>query len=179
MRSARLVIIAVLVTMWATSCQTYGMSFTRDSRIDITSPQARAVLDLPVVVRWELSADLAEAIRTSDGEKYFAVFVDRAPVSGGKDISGMVDRECRRTPGCGGEQWFNDRGVYFTSGTSITIRDVDDRRVDRAREDKDLHRATVVVMRRAEEPVLDALLDGTRDGEGAVAVEFYIDRREP
>lgn len=174
----RLLVLIVLVLV-ATSCQTYGMSFTRDTRITIATPRSRVVLDLPVVVRWRVAGELLDAIRSSDGEKYFAVFVDRAPVSGGKDISDMVDRECRRTPGCGDERWFNDRGVYFTSGTSITIQDVDDRRVDRAREDKDLHRATVVVMRRAEERVLDTQFDGIRDGEGAVSVEFYVDRSEP
>lgn len=175
----RLLRLLAVVALAASSCQTYGMSFTRDSRIAVTSPRPRAVLDLPVVVRWRVADDLLESIRSSDGEKYFAVFVDRAPISAGRDISDMVDRECRRTPGCGDEQWFNDRGVYFTSGTSITIRDVDDLRVDRAREDKDLHRATVVVMRRAEERVLDTSYDGLRDGEGAVSVEFYVDRSEP
>lgn len=163
----------------ATACQTYGMSFTRDTRIAVVSPRPRQILDLPVVVRWRVSSELLSTIRASDGEKYFAVFVDRAPIGGGKDIADMVDRQCRRTPGCGDEQWFNDRGVYFTHRTAVTVRDVEDRRVDRAREDKDLHRATVVVMRRAEERNLETLFDGTRDGEGAVSVEFYVDRPEP
>jgi hypothetical protein len=127
-------------------------------------------------VRWQVSSKLARAIEESEGERYFAVFVDRAPIRGGKDISDMVDQECRRTPGCGDEQWFNDRGVYFTSGNAITIADVDDLRHDRDREVRDLHRATVVVMQRAEEPVLDAAFDGARDGEGAVSVEFWVNR---
>ncbi len=166
----------ICVLLFVSSCQTSGMSFTRDPSLRITSPSSRATVGLPVDMRWDASRELESSIEDSDGERYFAVFVDRAPIRGGKDISDLVDRECRRTPGCGDESWFNDRGVYFTSGTSVTIRDVDDLRHDRNREDRDLHRATVVVMERAEDPVLDTLHDGTRDGEGAVSVQFWVDR---
>ena len=72
--------------------------------------------------------------------------------------------------------WFNDRGVYFTRGTSVTLDDLEDKRDDRAREKRDLHQVTVVVMRRAENRVLSAVIDGTRDGEGAETVQFWIKR---
>jgi hypothetical protein len=169
--------LAVFCLLVASACQTTGMSFTREDRLAIETPQPREVVDLPVEVRWNASSDLERDVEDSDGELYFAVFVDRAPIRGGKDISDMVDAECRRTPGCGDEAWFNERGVYFTSQGSIVVRELEDLRHDRDREDRDLHKATVVVMRRAEEPVLDALYDGTRDGEGAVSVQFWLDRR--
>ena len=169
--------LAAACLLVACSCQTTGMSFTREDRLAIEAPRPRALVELPVEMRWDTSRELARDIEDSDDELYFAVFVDRAPIRGGKDISDMVDAECRRTPGCGDEAWFNERGVYFTSEPSIVIRDLEDLRHDRNREDRDLHRATVVVMRRAEEPVLDALYDGTRDGEGAVSVQFWLDRR--
>jgi len=160
----------------AASCQTSGMSFTRDTRLSIEAPRSRATLDLPVVVRWKPSVSLEASMTRSNGDQYYGVFVDRDPVRAGNDISAMVDTECRRTPGCGTESWFNDRGVYFTRGTSVTLDDLEDKRDDRAREKRDLHQVTVVVMRRAENRVLSAVIDGTRDGEGAETVQFWIKR---
>ena len=171
----KLLVVSLLIT--ASACQTSGMAFTRDTRIHIDAPPSRSTLALPVELRWTAAPELVASIARSGGDRYFGVFVDREPVRAGNDISAMVDTECRRTPGCGTEAWFNDRGVYFTRGTSVTLRDLDDLRVDRARESRDLHRVTVVVMRRAERRVLSSVIDGTRDGEGASAVEFWIERR--
>jgi hypothetical protein len=166
----------VALLFFAASCQTSGMSFTRDARLAIEAPHERATLQLPVDVRWRPSASLEASMRRSNGDQYYGVFVDREPVRSGNDISAMVDSECRRTPGCGTESWFNDRGVYFTRDTSVTINDIQDKRDDRARETRDLHQVTVVVMRRAEKRVLTSVIDGTRDGEGAEMVEFWISR---
>lgn len=168
----------VVLLIAACSCQTTGMSFTSDDRLTIEAPSSRQLVRLPVEVRWEPSRELVADMQDSDGEKFFAVFVDRPPIRGGSDISSFVDSDCRRTPGCGDEEWFYERGIYFTTGDRVTIDDVDDLRRDSEREDRDLHRATVVVMQRAEEPELDTAYDGTRDGEGAITVEFWVDRRE-
>jgi hypothetical protein len=170
-------VVTIVLALACVSCQTTGMAFTRNEQIAVTRPRPRQELRLPIAVRWRVAPGLAASIRRSHGDKYYAVFVDRSPIRGGNDISGIVDSECRRTPGCGDEQWFNERGVYFTSETSITVADLPDLREDRAREHRDLHRLTVVVMQRAEEPNLETIVDGTRDGEGAVSVDFWIDRR--
>lgn len=167
-------VVALLVV--ASACQTSGMSFSRDASLRIDAPRSRSTLTLPVAVRWTPTADLDASIQRSNGDQYYGVFVDREPVRAGNDVSAMVDTECRRTPGCGTEAWFNDRGVYFTRERSVMLDDVEDLRVDRSRETRDLHRVTVVVMRRAERRVLSSVIDGTRDGEGAQTVEFWVER---
>jgi hypothetical protein len=149
-RSLALVLIALLP-----SCGVSGLNFVQDERVSIVSPKDRATVSLPVTVRWT----------AHDVEESYAVFVDRAPVPGGKTLDWLAreDDLCSSTPGCPSDAWFADRQVFRTSGTELTLHELPE--LDR-QERRELHEVIVVLLDR----------QGRRVGESAFSVEFELDK---
>jgi hypothetical protein len=148
----RLLTVAVLAAALP-SCGVSGLSFVQDHRVSILSPDDRAEVTLPVTIDWE----------AKDFDGTYAVFVDRAPVPGGKTLEWLArnDDYCKDTPGCPDEQWFVDRNVYVTDKTQLTLERLPELNRDEQRE---THEVTIVLLDR----------DGRRVGESAFGVELRV-----
>ena len=146
-------IAAALVLALAPACGVEGLNFVQDDRVRITAPRDRAEVRLPVTLRWS----------AKDFDGTYAVFVDRAPVPPGRTLAWLArdDDLCKETPGCPNTAWFNDRDVYATTSTELTIDDLPDL-TDGER--RDFHEASVIL--------LDD--EGRRVGEAAFTVEFQV-----
>lgn len=158
-----LVLLAVLTSA---ACLPEGQSFRQDKRVSIVAPVDRQEVSLPVTLRWTVDDfDVVAAggeVRENAG--YFAVFVDRAPMPPGEDLTWLArkDKSCRPSEGCPDEVYFSRLGVYTTSDTELVIDQVQGRDTDR----RDRHTATIVL--------LDA--DGKRIGESAFKVNFDLEK---
>lgn len=147
-------------------CGFSNLAFTADSRLHFVSPKPRALVHLPVTLRWAISGFRVVAPGTnpataeSPGEGYFAVFVDRAPVQPGQPLDAVADRSCRRTPGCVNAGYLADRGVYAAWQDQITIRQID----VTSYQQTETHEATVVLLDPA----------GRRIGESAWYIDFRM-----
>lgn len=148
-------------------CGFSNLAFTTDNRLHFVAPEARALVKLPLTIRWRMTgfevvkpAEATLAVTNSVQRGYFAVFIDRAPVKPGQSLDAVADRSCRRTPGCVNAGYLANLGVYTTSVDSITIRQVN----SNTYQDVQTHEATVV------------LLDpgGRRIGESAWYVDFRM-----
>ena len=147
-------------------CGFSNLAFRTDHRLHFLTPAPRAVVRLPVTIRWDMSGftlvapgTVATASSTT-GAGYFAVFVDRAPVRPGQALDTVADRSCRRTPGCVTAGYLADRGVYATWQDEVTIRQVS---VD-TYQSTQTHEATVVLLDSA----------GRRIGESAWYIDFRM-----
>jgi hypothetical protein len=147
-------------------CGFSHLAFTTDDRLHFLAPTPRALVRLPVTIRWDISHfEVLSPGSTATGspsgsEGYFGVFVDRAPVRPGQSISAVADRSCRRTPGCVSAGYLADRGVYTTWEDAVIIRQV---RVD-SYQSTQTHEATVVLLDPA----------GRRIGESAWYIDFRM-----
>jgi hypothetical protein len=128
-RGVRL-IVAGAVLLAETSCSTTGLLFRHDHRLEIVSPKAGARVSVPVVVSWR-ATDMPRG-------SHFAVFLDRAPQRPGKTLA-WLDRKLPV------ELRGRSAGIYETSRTSLTIREVT-RRLNAPSTDRDRHEVTVVVV---------------------------------
>jgi hypothetical protein len=163
LRVANLRLLGVLtaLSMALCGCADYGqMSFRQDTRLQVIAPADRGTVRLPVTVRWQ--------IRDFSGE--FALFVDRAPVPGGKPLSYVArhDRGCRDDPRCPDAGYLAAHQVFTTTATEYTFESLP-APSDRDSRQPERHRVTIV------------LLDGTghRIGESAWTVEFTLRREVP
>ena len=145
----------------AGGCSTDGLAFRQDDRIEILEPDDRAVVSVPVHLRWR--ADLEPG---PGGGPYFAVFVDRAPIRPGQSLRVLADESCNDTDGCLDLQYLRDRYVHVTDEPEVVL-DVLPRKASSQRTGANRHEATVIV--------IDA--DGRRVGEAAYAVEFEVGGR--
>jgi hypothetical protein len=141
---------ACALALLLTGCGLSNLAFTADKRLHFLTPAPRALVRLPVTIRWRISGFGGS----------FAVFVDRAPVGPGQPVSAVADRSCRRTPGCVNPGYLADRGVYTTGQDAVTIRQVT---VD-SYQSTQTHEATVVLLDPA----------GRRIGESAWYVDFRM-----
>lgn len=146
------------------------MSFRNDHRMTITAPEHRQLTQRPVTVTWQMKEFRVAAPGSEPPSRtagYFALFVDRAPIPPGGSLADIAasDRNCRRDPDCGSEQYFVDRGIYTATGTTKTLASVPDLpNLDSPQ----LHTITIVL--------LDT--DGRRIGESAWDVEFKLLTRD-
>ena len=152
----------------ATSCAS-GLAFVQDDRLEITAPDSHSDVTLPVTIRWTVhDFNVTGPSGTAEpAAGYFGVFVNKSPMPPGRPLSWIArdDRQCDRVPGCPDATYLADRGVYATSDTSITFRQLPDQNVFRGEE---THEITIV------------LLDGkgNRIGESAWYVVLFYDRPE-
>ena len=116
-------------------------AFRVDERVSILAPDDRAVVELPVTLRWR-----AEGL----DDRTFGIFVDRAPVRPGRQVVESVNRT---------------DAVYTTSDTELVISEVYD---DQA-EGRERHTATIVLVdpagRRVGESAWDVTFEVDRQEE--------------
>lgn len=154
LRLARALLGLALITG---ACSTEGLAFRQDTRLDIVAPADRALVTLPVDVRWE--------VRDQGLTGPFAVLVDRAPPAPGRTLASLVSDEpgCVPSQGCPDAAYLAERNIFRTTATSFRVERVRDDGVEGRRE---RHEVTVVL--------LDA--EGRRRGESAFSVEFEVKR---
>jgi hypothetical protein len=159
---------ALLASTALAGCQVDRLQFRNDHRLSFTAPQARSRVVAPVTVSWTMRDFTATGL--DDGRDarsgVFAVFVDQAPMPVGKDLHWLVrsDRSCVRDPRCPTAKALADRGVFLTTGTTVSV-DILPRVADGVGDEQ--HYVNVV------------LLDGSgqRIGESAWYLPFRSKRR--
>jgi hypothetical protein len=135
-------------------------AFRRDDAVRVVAPADGATVTLPVAVRWSVDAGGVA------GARRYALFVDRAPMPAGHDLSWLArdDDGCRRAPSCPDEAWLNDHAVYTATSPDASVRAVPSSVLgDRTRSDGG-HRVVIVP--------LDA--KGRRIGEQAASRLFFV-----
>lgn len=158
----RLPVLAVLAALLA-GCAVSGLAFRVDDRVEITHPEDRASVTLPVTITW--TVDGFDVAGPDAGR--FGVFVDRAPQPPGEGLDWFArdDDSCRPEDGCPDAEYFRQRQIHATSDTSFVIDALPPPSTSRGPE---RHEVTIV------------LLDGDdrRIGESAFHVEFEVDRED-
>jgi hypothetical protein len=114
---------ALLITLSA--CSVSDLRFTNDHRLTFTSPEAREIVAAPLTISWDMEDFEPTGLDGSsdEGRGAFVVFVDRAPMPAGKDLKWVSrkDTACARDPRCPDEKYLEDRGIYVTTDTSVTL----------------------------------------------------------
>jgi hypothetical protein len=163
--------LAACLCVLLSGCVSSNLAFRVDDRLTITAPEDRAVVTLPVTVRWDIrDFDVvkpgAAAPRPGTDAGYFAVFVDGTPQPPGKTLAHLArkDRSCRPADGCPDAEYLAARNVYSTSAQEITFE-----QLPRPSDEKKKERHTVTIV----------LLDpaGKRIGESAFEVTFTLERK--
>ena len=167
MRLARRALVgALLSTLFTTGCGVSNLSFRVDTRVKITSPKNRSVVELPVALTWTVRDFDVKSSPTSSGGS-FAIFVDRSPIPPGKKLSWLArnDSACTSKPTCPDPAYLAQLGVYQTTGTSLVLSSVKDESDSTSKTSR--HFATIVL--------LDD--EGKRIGEIAYNVNFELKRK--
>jgi len=171
----RLVLLALAVA--ASACQTDGMRWRREDVITITSPGLREAVEMPVLVTWEPSPDLADQIAQDPGGILYGIFVDRAPIGRGAQLADVVGRNCSGRGGCMDEESLRDRGIHVSAIPQLLLADLDDLRRRGDPDGRDVHAVTIVVLRRGDDRE-DGGLALERADETSYRVEFVVEREE-
>lgn len=150
---ARGAVAVLAVVLCASSCTADGL--TRDQALRIVSPSARGAVRLPFTITW----------RAVPGRRVL-LLIDHAPMRPGAPLRSLVPESdpCRSEPGCPDATWLNERHVYVSGGTSITVDTLADNRPNNRTHDR--HEITAVVVDQA----------GTRVGSAAAVREFTVER---
>ncbi len=118
-------LLTTALLLGAAGCDVSRLQFTNDDRLSFDAPQARAQVKVPLTIRWSMRDFDAVGLDGSndDGKGAFAVFIDRAPMPVGKDLTwfGKDDPGCERDPRCPDEAYLAERGVHLTTVTSLTL----------------------------------------------------------
>ncbi|MBA3653692.1 MAG: hypothetical protein H0W70_05795 [Actinobacteria bacterium] len=151
------------------ACSTRGYAFKVDESIDMTAPEARSSVSLPVTITWvdhEPPANLAVDIHDPDS-RYYGVFLDRSPIGPGRTLRSVVAKtdSCRRTPNCPDIAYLHDRKIFLTSEPTLTLELLQDLRASKRATKKDPHEATVVRMQ-----------GDRRVGEASFRLNFFVKR---
>lgn len=152
----RTVLTTAVAVLFVSGCAVNGLSFVRDTRVRILTPEANETVHLPLEIRWS-----AEDV---DGK--FVVFFDRSPMRPGQTLLSLVSKNdpCRAERDCPDIEWLADRDIYVTERTTLRVDRLADRRdTSRAR---DRHDLTIVLLDN----------EGRRAGESAFTREFIVDR---
>lgn len=157
---------ALVLCVALAGCSFSNLAFVTDTRLHIVAPTNRALVKLPVTLRWtmrDFTVTPPGSGPPSARAGYFALFVDQAPVRPGQTLRAVAsgDNACLHTPGCPNAAYLADRGVYTTTVTSFTLTQVASLN---AYQQIQLHTVTIV------------LLDSTghRIGESAWYVDFRL-----
>jgi hypothetical protein len=133
-----------------------GLLFSASHEIAVVSPAQEQLVSLPVVLRWS---------STAGAGRYFAVFVDRAPIAPGQSLLAVGTAACRKTPGCFDLAYLAQHDVFVTSSHVLHLDQVPAPSTALlTTEAPGVHEATIVV--------LDS--EGRRVGESASTVEFRV-----
>ena len=146
-----------------------GLNFEQDERLEITSPDDRAKVGLPFVVRWRVE-DFEITGRDGSARPdagYFGVYVDRAPQPPDRTQAWLVreDQRCRRLTDCTASSFLADQNIFAVTETSFTVERVE-APSSQAPKRREFHDVTI------------ALLNGRgqRIGESAFIRQFEVDR---
>lgn len=163
MRAARHLLVgwALAGALAVSGCAVDGLAFVQDTRLSITAPSPREVVELPVTVTWETDP------RTLPPGGSYGVFLDGRPQPPGEPLSwfALDDDDCARVPTCPDEAYYARRDVHTTTDESFTVEQVATTGLEGRRE---RHEVTVVL--------LDA--DSRRIGESAWSIEFELARED-
>lgn len=157
----------LLFGLLCASCQTEGLAFTQDKRVEITSPDYRELLEQPVTIDWEVvDDDLADQV--GNGVQ-FGVYMDIDPQPPGEslDYFGRDDPFCRRQPSCPDEKYLRRLGIHTTTDTEMTFETLPIAPgVDLERDQPDYHDVNIVLLDES----------GIRIGESAWHIVFEVER---
>jgi hypothetical protein len=146
------VLVVAALALLATACgvaHPSELAYRTDKRLTFTSPKARALVQTPIDVRWNINGFAVEQPGSgppSANAGYFAVFVDRAPIKPRETMRVIAnkDEQCLHRPGCPDESYLEDRQVYTTTQEGLTLDQVPPIAGDKER--LQLHIITVVLM---------------------------------
>lgn len=148
-------------------CDTSQYAFRVDDSITIEAPGDGDEVELPVTVRWvDSSAPTPGTVDRDDpAAEYYAVFVDRAPIRPGGQLSALAEDSavCPIGQSCPDEVQLREKGVYLTAEPEVRLEFLGDRRVNER--NKDPHDVTVVRM-----------VGDERQGEVAWNRTFFVAR---
>ena len=106
-------------------CGLGELQFRNDERLTFASPGERQRVTLPVTVAWSMEDFEAVGLdgSASDGRGVYAVFVDRAPMPVGKDVTWLArdDDSCLRDPRCPNPTYLAEQGVYLTTTPQVVV----------------------------------------------------------
>ena len=112
------------------------LNFRVDKRLHFTTPKDRSTQSRPLTVSWTMS-DFRIAPKGSEppsrGAGYFAVFVDKTPIKPGKTMKSLAsnDQACKVDPKCPDRNYLEGLGVYETTATTITLKQISNVRGDK------------------------------------------------
>jgi hypothetical protein len=143
--------------------QLENLNFRVDDRLEITSPEARALVKQPITVTWTMEDFTVQAPGSAPASRdagYFAVFVDRTPIKPGQSLEAVAsgDRACELDPECPDTAYLREQQVYTTTKTSLRIP-----QIPNGYGDDDVERHTITIV------LLDT--SGRRIGESAWQVD--------
>jgi hypothetical protein len=151
MARGRLVLIVAVLTL-TSACgiaHPQELNYRADERLHFTSPKPRTLVRSPVEVHWSMRGfnvrPQGSGPRTADSG-YFAVFVDRAPIKPNETMRAVASKDlvCLHRPGCPDETYLNDRRIFTTTATGMTIDQIPPLPGDKER--VQLHAVTVILM---------------------------------
>jgi len=168
-RGPRLAAVALILLFLVPSCGVRGLNFVADDRLEITAPEDRAEVQLPVTVQWtvrDFKVTGRDGRRTPDAG-YFGVFVDRAPQPPDRTLEWIVreDESCRSDPACPNEDFLAQLNIHSTSATSFTIDRLPPPPTEAVRR-REFHDVTIVLLNGR----------GERIGESAFTLQLEVDR---
>lgn len=106
-------------------CAVGDLQFRNDERLAFASPGDRERVTLPVTVAWSMEDFQAVGLDGSSTRTkgVFAVFVDRAPMPVGKDVTWLArdDDSCLRDPRCPNPTYLAEQGVYLTTTPKVVV----------------------------------------------------------
>jgi hypothetical protein len=157
----RLTLLLASTAIGLTSCGTTSPSFRADGNLGFQTPRQESTVAVPVRIEWR---DKPPAPGAS-----FAVFVDRAPIRPGANITSVAhgDASCVPEAGCPDAAYLNGHNVYVTVSPALVVGSVTKSLTGHRGADR--HHVTVVR--------LDA--NQQRVGEAAATVTFFVPRHPP
>ena len=156
--------VAVLALLATTACGGDLAFVQRGTLHAVGVVAASAPVHLPVELSWG-TEDEGLAEQLGEDERYYVVFVDRAPIAPGASLLDLVG-DCRPAGDCADPALFAEQGVFVSREPRLVLTTVADRRTSQRAHAPDRHLATVVV----------ADADGVRRGDMALTLPFTIDR---
>jgi hypothetical protein len=132
--------------------------FTSGDQFRVLAPQSEARASLPLSIRWR-----APKLPAGDS---FALFVDRAPMRPGNTLRSLMDKSCKRTPGCPDESTLEGNNIYITTQTSLQLTSLGKTGIRDRGTGKEIHSLRIVEVNGT----------GHRVGEGFASVEFVVER---
>lgn len=161
---------SILVLVVTVACTDFtDLAMRQDHRLTFTAPNSRDVVKPPFTLRWTM--DDFRVVKPGAGRPersagYFAIFIDKSPMKPGQTVEDFVDDDeaCKQDPNCPDANYLADRGVYTTTKTTLTVKEVLPLESD---EGGQPHEATVVLLDSA----------GRRIGESSWYLQFALAER--